>query len=227
MYNSAHLQFTVSQMDINSILVPERTVARLAAGSKKRAIELASRHIVSALPHLEATEVYRALIEREKLGTTAIGEGAAIPHCRLRSCRTIIGGLFVCEQGLDFSAWDEIPVRIMFVLLVPESEESEHVHTLGMLAKRLQSAEYRQRLLDAPDNQALYEAAIADIGTAENADTGTAKNADTGAAKNADTGAAKNADTGAAKNAAIGTAKNAAEEAAGVANVSLSAGEQN
>ena len=219
MYNSAHLQFTVSQMDINSILVPERTVARLAAGSKKRAIELASRHIVSALHHLEATEVYRALIEREKLGTTAVGEGAAIPHCRLRSCRTIIGGLFVCEQGLDFSAWDEIPVRIMFVLLVPESEESEHVHTLGMLAKRLQSAEYRQRLLDAPDNQALYEAAIADIsaitdiGTAEN---GTAKNADTGTAEN---GTAKNADTGAAKNAA--------ENAAGVANIPLSAGEQN
>lgn len=148
-------------MDITSILAPERTVVRLAASSRKRAIELASLHLVSQLAHLEIAEVYRGLIEREKLGTTAIGEGVAIPHCRLKRCETIIGALFVCSEGVDFSAYDDKPVRILFFLLVPQSEEREHLHTLAMLTERFESEAYRESLLTADDNLALYKAAIA------------------------------------------------------------------
>lgn len=147
-------------MDIDSILVPERTICSLRASSKKRAFELAAKHINQSVPHLETGEVYRGLIEREKLGSTAVGDGVAIPHCRLDGCKSIIGSLFVLEDPIDFLAHDDEPVSIMFVLLVPASETTEHLATLGMLAERFQIEEYRKALATAKDNAELYKRAL-------------------------------------------------------------------
>ena len=147
-------------MDIDSILVPERTICSLRASSKKRAFELASQYINRSVPHLETGDVYRGLIEREKLGSTAVGDGIAIPHCRLEGCDSITGSLFVLEDPVDFSAHDDEPVSIMFVLLVPASETTEHLATLGMLAERLQVKTYRKHLITAKDNEELYKRAL-------------------------------------------------------------------
>ena len=147
-------------MDIDSILVPERTICSLRASSKKRAFELAAKHINRSVPHLETGDVYRGLIEREKLGSTAVGDGIAIPHCRLEGCDSITGSLFVLEDPVDFLAHDDEPVRIMFVLLVPASETTEHLATLGMLAERLQVKTYRKNLITAKDNEELYKRAL-------------------------------------------------------------------
>jgi PTS system nitrogen regulatory IIA component len=147
-------------MDIDSILVPERTICSLRASSKKRAFELAAKHINRSVPHLETGDVYRGLIEREKLGSTAVGDGVAIPHCRLEGCKSIIGSLFVLDDPIDFLAHDDEPVSIMFVLLVPASETTEHLATLGMLAERFQIEEYRKGLVTAKDNAELYKRAL-------------------------------------------------------------------
>ncbi len=148
-------------MDINSILTPERTFSSVDAGSKKRAIEIAATSICDVLPELEVGVVYRGLLERERLGSTAIGSGVAIPHCRVPDCERIIGGLIVFNDGVDFTAPDNDAVRIMFILLVPDSETSEHLATLSMLAERLQDPVYRESLLDARDDRSLFDAAIA------------------------------------------------------------------
>ena len=147
-------------MDIDSILVPERTICSLRASSKKRAFELAAKHINRSVPHLETGDVYRGLIEREKLGSTAVGDGIAIPHCRLEGCDSITGSLFVLKDPIDFLAHDDEPVYIMFVLLVPPSETIEHLATLGMLAERLQVKTYRKDLITAKNNEELYKRAL-------------------------------------------------------------------
>ena len=147
-------------MDIDSILVPERTICSLKASSKKRAFELAAKLIHRSVPHLQTGDVYRGLIEREKLGSTAVGDGIAIPHCRLEGCDSITGSLFILEDPVDFLAHDDELVRIMFVLLVPASETTEHLATLGMLAERLQVKAYRKNLITAKDNEELYERAL-------------------------------------------------------------------
>ena len=147
-------------MDIESILVPERTICSLRASSKKRAFELAAKHINRSVTHLETGDVYRGLIEREKLGSTAVGDGIAIPHCRLEGCDSITGSLFVFEEPIDFLAHDDEPVNIMFVLLVPASETTEHLATLAMLAERFQIEEYRKDLIAAKNNAELYEHAL-------------------------------------------------------------------
>ncbi len=154
-------------MNIESILTLERTVSLLSASSKKRAIELAAINIVNTLPDLEVGQVYRSLIEREKLGSTAIGDGVAIPHCRLANCNSIVGGLFVFKEPVNFSAHDNQPVQIMFVLLVPESETSEHLAALAMLAERFGDEVYRTSLLNAADSQQLYDCAVGALPSAE------------------------------------------------------------
>jgi len=150
-------------MDIDSILVPERTICSLRASSKKRAFELAAKHINRSVPHLTTGEVYRGLIEREKLGSTAVGDGVAIPHCRLEGCESIIGSLFILEDPVDFLAHDDELVSIMFVLLVPASETTEHLATLAMLAERFQFEAYRRDLVTAKDNDELYRRALSAI----------------------------------------------------------------
>ena len=147
-------------MNIDSILVPERTICSLRASSKKRAFELAAKHINRSVPHLETGDVYRGLIEREKLGSTAVGDGIAIPHCRLEGCDSITGSLFVLQDPVDFLAHDDEPVSIMFVLLVPAFETTEHLATLGMLAERFQIKTYRKDLITATDNEELYQRAL-------------------------------------------------------------------
>ena len=147
-------------MNIDSILVPERTICSLRASSKKRAFELAAKHINRSVPHLETGSVYRGLIEREKLGSTAVGDGIAIPHCRLEGCDSITGSLFVLQDPVDFLAHDDEPVSIMFVLLVPAFETTEHLATLGMLAERFQIKRYRKDLITAKDNEELYKRAL-------------------------------------------------------------------
>ena len=147
-------------MNIYEILDLDRTYANLSASSKKKAIELVAEIISSSLNNLKQGDIYRGLIEREKLGTTAIGQGIAIPHCRLSKCDKIVGGLFVFDKALDFSAPDEKGVNILFTLLVPEDENSEHLETLAMLAKGFSNPDTKRQLLDACSNQKLYESAL-------------------------------------------------------------------
>lgn len=152
-------------MNIESILTPERTVAKLAAGSKKRAFELASQQIVGSLPYLKVRQVYRGLLQREKLGSTGLGDGVAIPHCRLDSCKAVTGALFTLKQAIDFGAPDNLPVEVIFILLVPSGADAggsnqKHLSTLAMLAERFANPAYRQALLAAESNRSLYQAAI-------------------------------------------------------------------
>ena len=149
-------------MEIASILVPERTFSDVETTSKKRAIEKVSNLIASVELGLDAHELYNKLIAREKLGPTAIGNGIAIPHCRI-ACSSIVGSLFKFSNGIEFGALDDLPVRIMFVLLVPQHEAKDHLNTLAMLARKFESEMYRNGLLEAKDSRELFEMALTDI----------------------------------------------------------------
>ena len=153
-------------MNIDEILSPERACSNLQASSKKKAIELVSEKISLSLPQLKSGHMYRGLIDREKLGTTAIGEGVAIPHCRLDNCQQITGGLFVFNTSIDFSAPDEKGVNIIFALVVPKHESSQHLKTLSALANFFSKPRNRYELLNAGNDQKLYHAALK-IGTGQ------------------------------------------------------------
>lgn len=149
-------------MDIKSILSPERTCCTLVAASKKKAIEEAARQIADTRDDISAESIFESLINREKIGTTAIGHGIAIPHCRI-DCEHVIGSLFRLEHPVDFDSFDDEPVQVLFVLLVPTDHTEEHLQTLGMLARRFESPDYRQALLRARGDEELFKVAVSDI----------------------------------------------------------------
>lgn len=149
-------------MKIESILIPERTNCGMAAASKKKVLEQIASFVTKSLPQIDSEELLQNLIARERLGTTALGNGIAIPHCRLSDCDDMICALVQLQEAVDFGAYDQIPVKIIFLLIVPTTEIEEHLQTLSMLAGRLESGDYRQALLDATSDIDLYHAALQD-----------------------------------------------------------------
>ncbi len=147
-------------MQIQSLISPGRTLCGIEAGSKKRALEILANTIAQDIPDIDADELFRSLIGRERLGSTGIGHGIAIPHCRIEHCSGTVGALITLADPIEFDAIDSQPVDILFAMLVPQDAHSEHLQTLAALAEALNKSDYRQRLRAASTNEALFEAAL-------------------------------------------------------------------
>jgi len=131
-------------------LAPERLLALRSetVHSKKRLFEQAAASI-SAEFDLDQESVYRSLLAREKLGSTAVGHGVAIPHSRMSGCSEPLGCLILLSEGIDFSAPDGADVEIAFILLVPEAATQDHLDLLASLANAFSDADMRDRLKKA------------------------------------------------------------------------------
>ena len=131
-------------------LAPERLLALRSetVHSKKRLFEQAAASI-SAEFDLDQESVYRSLLAREKLGSTAIGHGVAIPHSRMSGCSEPLGCLILLSEGVDFGAPDGADVEIAFILLVPEAATQDHLDLLASLANAFSNADIRDRLKKA------------------------------------------------------------------------------
>ncbi len=148
-------------MDIQSIITPGRTLCGIEGISKKRALEILANTIAEDVPDIDADDLFRRLIARERLGSTGIGQGIAIPHCRIDTSDGTLGALITLKEPIDFDAIDSEPVDVLFAMLVPEQAGDEHLRTLASLASSLNEADYRKRLREAKTDRELYEAAIA------------------------------------------------------------------
>ena len=104
-------------MNMQSILSPELTFCNLPGGSKKRLLETSAELIAGKVDQINANQIYEALIAREQLGSTGLGEGIAIPHCRIPKLKETIGCLIKLETPIDFDAVDKKPVDLLFFLL--------------------------------------------------------------------------------------------------------------
>ncbi len=147
-------------MRIRELLAPDRTRYNLEGVSKKRLFDQVAQLASSSRPELDEQEVFDALVARERLGSTGIGEGIAIPHCRLPSCLQPVGLLIRLEEPIDFDSVDGRPVDLVFVLLVPESNPEHHLRTLSHLAALFNEPEYREALRQSNSTEALYRNAV-------------------------------------------------------------------
>lgn len=146
-------------MNIQRILSPKRTFTDITGSSRKRVLEKVSSRIAEQIAGVEPDDVFDALIQREMMGSTGLGEGIAIPHCRLQNCPTVIGCLVRLREAIDFESSDDEPVDLLFVLLVPSEADDEHIETLAELATLFSKADFRERLRNAESDEALYQAA--------------------------------------------------------------------
>ncbi|MCP3906912.1 MAG: PTS IIA-like nitrogen regulatory protein PtsN [Oceanicoccus sp.] len=148
-------------MKLDSILSPDRTLCGAPGSSKKRVLDTISQFICQDLSEFNPNQLFDNLLAREKLGSTGLGNGIAIPHCRITQCQSVIGTLIKLDEAVDFDAIDGKPVDLIFVLLVPEQAHDEHLNVLATLAERFSDQGFCQRLRSATDNESLYRLATA------------------------------------------------------------------
>lgn len=147
-------------MSIAEIITAERAQILTDVSSKKRAMERLSEILGQAAPYVSNSEIFTALIGREKLGSTGIGDGVGIPHGRLKGVDECLGAMIRIDQGIDFEAPDDAPVDILFGLLVPQESTEEHLKILRNLAELFSQTDCLQRLRDAADGQALVDTLV-------------------------------------------------------------------
>lgn len=149
-------------MKITDILTEKMTRCDLPGGSKKRVLENLSTFMTDQLegnPE-QADKLFHNLVARERLGSTGIGEGVAIPHCRVPGFNRIHGCLIKLEQPVDFGSLDDQPVDLIFALIVPEEQNDEHLATLARIASLMQDDQSRQSLRRCNNNEELYKTAL-------------------------------------------------------------------
>ena len=115
--------------------------------------------IAEGTDSIDSDELFQQLVARERLGSTGIGGGLAIPHCRFNTSGKTIGALMTLANPIDFDSVDGQPVDIIFAMLVPENAETEHLQTLAGLAERLQNSYFVENLRNAATAEELYRAA--------------------------------------------------------------------
>lgn len=147
-------------MQLEDILSPSRCLSNMEGVSKKRILKSVSKLLADENAKLEADEVFNALMARENLGSTGVGNGIAIPHCRVSACTGIIGMLITLNEGVDFDAIDDKPVDLIFVLIVPEQEHDEHIKTLAQIANLFSDEDFCFTLRHTQDDEDLYSIAI-------------------------------------------------------------------
>jgi PTS system nitrogen regulatory IIA component len=133
-------------MKIIDLLDSKRIVCRGQASSKKRALEELGRLLTAGQPGLSQDSVFESLVGRERLGSTGLGKGIAIPHGRISGQEKAIGAFLQLEQGVDFDAIDGKPVDLMFALLVPEHFTDEHLAILAALAAMFEQDSFCEAL---------------------------------------------------------------------------------
>jgi PTS system nitrogen regulatory IIA component len=143
-------------MQISQILAPDRVLSNVPDHSKKAALETLAALIADADAGLTQAEVFNSLITRERLGSTGLGEGVALPHGRLKNGEHTLGAFIRLESAIDYDAVDHKPVDLLFALLVPEESTDEHLQILSRLAELFSNPEVLDRLRTAPTPEGIF-----------------------------------------------------------------------
>ncbi|ABV35335.1 PTS IIA-like nitrogen-regulatory protein PtsN [Shewanella sediminis HAW-EB3] len=143
-------------MELSKILQPECTTCA-TPGSKKKVLELISDLAAVQYPTLTSQEIFESLLAREKMGSTGIGNGIAIPHGRLTNISQPVAVLIKCEEPIAFDSIDKQPVDILFALLVPADQCEQHLSTLSTMAEKLNDKLILKQLRKTQDESELYQ----------------------------------------------------------------------
>jgi nitrogen PTS system EIIA component len=142
-------------MDLDDLVTKEAVIAELKAKSKKQAIQEMSAK-AAEITGLSEREIFDTLLQRERLGSTGVGNGIAIPHGKLTRLDHLVGLFARLEKPVDFDALDDQPVDLVFLLLAPEGAGADHLKALARIARQLRDAEITKGLRASTDANAIY-----------------------------------------------------------------------
>jgi nitrogen PTS system EIIA component len=142
-------------MEIADLLSPDAVVAHLKAANKKQVLQEMA-HRAGQLTHLPERRIFETLLEREKLGSTGMGQGIAIPHGRVPGIQKMTGLFAQLDHPVDFDAMDDQPVDLVFLLLAPEDAGADHLKALARVSRLLRNQAVCEKLRGAPQAATLY-----------------------------------------------------------------------
>lgn len=146
----------VKKMNIIDLLKPDAITADLKATGKNEVLAELTDAILKVENGLDRDEVINVLQERERLGSTGIGEGVAIPHGKLRDLKHLVISFGRSREGVDFDSMDGRPAHLFFLLIAPEESVGVHLKTLARISKLLKNSMVRNRLLAASGAEEVY-----------------------------------------------------------------------
>jgi PTS system nitrogen regulatory IIA component len=142
-------------MDLSDLISAEAVLPSLKVNSKKQALQAVAER-AAALTGLEEREIFETLVQREKLGSTGVGGGIAIPHGKPQKLGRMFGLFARLAKPIDFEALDDQPVDLIFLLLAPEGAGADHLKALARIARHLREPGVAAKLRSAADTTALY-----------------------------------------------------------------------
>ena len=142
-------------MKITDFLSRETIVPALVSRDKNAALEEMAGYLGST-HRLDKDKVLKVLLERERISTTAIGEGVAIPHGKLNGVERVVGVFARSPEGIDFASLDGAPTHLFFVLVAPENAAADHLKALARISRLLKDEAFRRRLMAGQSSQELY-----------------------------------------------------------------------
>jgi PTS system nitrogen regulatory IIA component len=147
-------------MKLSDILKPELIIPNLKAQDKKGVLEELAQIVTQQEPSLSKGSLLQVLLERERLGSTGIGDGIALPHGKLKELDHLCISFGRSAGGLDFDSIDEKPAYVFFLLLAPENSAGVHLRALAKISRILKDGNFRRRLMGAQSGQEIYEMII-------------------------------------------------------------------
>jgi PTS system nitrogen regulatory IIA component len=147
-------------MRLSEILKPECIIPDLKAHDKKGVLEELAQVITECEPSLSKGALLQVLLERERLGSTGIGDGIALPHGKLKELDHLCISFGRSVGGLDFDSIDEKPVYVFFLLLAPENSAGVHLKALAKISRMLKDGDFRRRLMNVKSGQEIYDMVI-------------------------------------------------------------------
>lgn len=143
-------------VEIADIITPDGIVLDLKACSSKRQVLKELAEHAATVVGIDPERLLEALQERERLGTTGIGHGIAIPHARMAELDRLFGVFARLDQPVDFEALDDQPSDLIFLLLAPDSADADSLKALARISKLLRDPTLRERLRQEPDRDTVY-----------------------------------------------------------------------
>lgn len=143
------------RMTLTDLLSPAAVISPLRANGKKQALQELAQH-AATLTGLPERELFEALLQRERLGSTGIGDGIAIPHGRMAGIDRLVGLFARADKPIDFEALDGQPVDIIFVLIAPEGAGADHLKALARVARVLRNQSVLEQVRKIRDPAAIY-----------------------------------------------------------------------
>jgi PTS system nitrogen regulatory IIA component len=143
-------------MNISEILSPDSVFPDMDCHSKKDTLDTLAKTIARSDNSISQTEVFDCLIARERLGSTGLGKGIAIPHGRLKNGKKTLAAFIQLETAIDYDAVDKEPVDLLFALIVPEDSTEEHLQTLAKLAEMFSDTTTLNKLRQSSSSTEMY-----------------------------------------------------------------------